>query len=53
MTPDDPGLVTVTAPGAVAEGAQDHLKLLPELLAHGAVDSEVQRTGDAHEGVYD
>ena len=50
IRPDD-GLVT--APRVSIGGAHDFFKLLPELVAHTAVDSEVEGTEKTHEGVYD
>ena len=50
IRPDD-GLVTASRVGI--GWAHDFFKLLPELVAHTAVDSEVDGTGETHEGVYD
>ena len=50
IRPDD-GLVTASRVGI--GWAHDFFKLLPELVAHTAVDSKVEWTGETHEGVYD
>ena len=50
ICPDD-DLVTASRVGI--GWAHDFFKLLPELVAHTAIDSEVEGTGETHEGVYD
>ena len=39
--------------GGAADAGHDLGELLPELVAHAAVDGKVERAGEAHEGVDD
>ena len=39
--------------GGAAAAGHDLGELLPELVAHAAVDGQVERAGEAHEGVDD
>ena len=53
IRPDDGCVKCVPTSRVSTGGAQDFFKLLPELVAHAAVDSKVKWTGEANEGVYD